>query len=117
MSGRPTPLVSGLEDNQIQGVFENTGTSNFTLQMRQTDDRSVSGTRTDIGAALNIVPGGRRTVTFSPWQSYLETYCTAGGGQVKAQLSSKIKWEQMAFDKLDTFYPPQIWQVDSEEGI
>jgi len=113
-----TSTVSGLEDNQIFGTFENTSETNFTVQMRQTSDESVSGTRTDVGSAHALVPGGRVTETFSPFQTFLEAYCTADGpGFLRLQMQSRIKWEIMAFDKSDTFYPQQLRDVSPIEDI
>ena len=117
LSGRQEPLVSGMPDNTVHALFENASSTSFTLQMRQTDDRSVSGTRINVGDALTIVPGGRTTATLTPWQTYLETQCTGGSGNLRAQLTSQIKWEQLAFDKTDSFYPPQLWNVGPNENI
>ena len=102
-------------DNTTLVLIENTGHStydtNFTLQIKSTADPSSSGARTNVGGAYQVVPGGRKTVTFTPSQEFLEFYCTAGGGNVRAQISSRISWEEMAFSKTDPFYPPQLWQV------
>lgn len=117
-SGRNESLVSGMPDNTVHAVFENTSTTtSFTLQMRQADDRSASGTRTNVGSALTIVPGGRTTATLTPWQQYLEAQCTDGSGNLRAQLTSQVKWEQLAFDKSDPFYPPQLWNVGPNQDI
>lgn len=100
--------VSGHEDNDLQVVLENPGTSaTVTVQFKQTDDITATGTRLDVGDPVSLVPGGRKTVNLAPWQEYLEIHGTTDG-QIRAMISGKRRWEKMAFAKTDTFYPPQL---------
>lgn len=108
------PVISG-EDTTVMVVFENVGNTNCSVLLRQTNDRSISGTRIDVISGISLVPGGRRTVTSqAPFQQFLELYCYDGGpSQVRMQIESQRQWEQMGFDKSadSTFYPTSLWQA------
>ena len=100
--------VSGHEDHDLQVVLENPGTTTtVAIQFKQTDDITATGTRTDVGVAVSLVPGGRKTISFAPWQEYLEMHGTSDG-QVRGQIAAKKRWEKMAFAKTDTFYPATL---------
>jgi hypothetical protein len=106
------PLSPSGLDLSVLGIFENTSTGNsaaaFTLQLKQAADISATGPRTNVGNAMTIVPGGRVTQNFTPTQGYLEMWCTSGGGNLRAQIASKLSWNVMGFSKLDPFYPQYL---------
>lgn len=106
-------------DNRVILMIENTafppttnlpfkGTNIF-FKVNQALDDGPSGTRTPLTPEYGIVPGGRQTVEFWVNQPFIEIKCTGGGGNIRAQLSSRIKWEEMAYDKVDPFFAPQLW--------
>lgn len=107
------------EDNKVRLMIENvafpapptltfTGTTIF-FKVNQTSDDGPSGTRTPITAEFSIVPGGRRTVDFFVNKPFIEIACTGGGGNIRAQVESRLKWEEMAYSKTDPFFAPQLW--------
>lgn len=107
--------TDGLADNLVQGIFENTsfGASgtNFTLAIYEApDDGPAWGTRSCLVSGFQIVPGGHVTKNFAPGQPYLEFYGVNGSGNLRVQMLSKLKYEELGFDKSDPFYPPQLWQ-------
>jgi hypothetical protein len=100
--------------------LENRGTTAFTVQLKQTQNYAApgndstgtpTGTRFNIGAATALVPGGIKTLADSPFMKYLEVYCTSGSGSLRLQIEGRARWEQMAFDKTDPFYPASLWQA------
>lgn len=107
------------DDDEAQVYLQNTGTTNFTVQLKQTREEAPpgtdststpTGTRFNVGTAQTIVPGGKSTVQVAPWMEYLEFWCTAGDnhGFLRAQIVGKTRWQKMAFDKSETIVAPQI---------
>jgi hypothetical protein len=112
------PVISG-ENTRISVLIENVGNTYVEVKLRQTNDRSISGTRIDVISGLQLQPGGRRYVTStSPFQKYLELFCYGPSqrvGQIRMQIESLREWNQCGFDKVadQTFYPPQLWQAET----
>ena len=115
-------LFTGGSGNADLASFhlENKGTTSFTVQIKQTQNYSTpgndstgtpTGTRYDVGAATALVPGGSKILSDSPFMKFLEIYCTSGSGNLRLQIEGRTRWEQMAFDKTDPYYPPQLWQA------
>ena len=108
------PTTSGQETTMMVTI-ENTGARGVFVQLRETTDRSISGTRYNVISGIYVVPGGRSVqTTQNAYQEYLELYCTdAGPSQVRMQIASQRRWAEMGFDKEadSTFYPPQLWQA------
>lgn len=106
---------------QAQITLENTGSNNVTVQLKEawvtdppgTDSTGTpSGTRTNVGSAVALVPGGQKTINVTPYQTYLEVYGTANGpSSLRMQISSKVRWNHLAFDKSDTLYPASLRDV------
>jgi len=96
-------------------TLENTGAAGVFLQLRQTTDRSVSGTRISAVSGVYVVPQGRSVrTTNAVYQEFMELYCTDGGpSEVRMQIASQRRWAILGFDKEadSTFYPPQLWQA------
>ncbi len=100
-----------INEFSVQGLFENVGTGNFTVSVMQSPDDGINqATRTTLVSGFQIVPGGHKFVDFNPTQVFIEMKCTAGNGVLRTQLDSRLRFEQMAFDKLDTAYPANLWQ-------
>jgi hypothetical protein len=106
-------------DNQVRMMIENvafpsttglpfTGT-NIYFQVNQTLDDGPSGVRTSITGQVGLVPCGRQTVSFFVNQPIIEITCVGGKGNIRAQIESRLKWEEMAYDKSDTFFAPQLY--------
>lgn len=53
----PPAVVSG-PPTGMAVIWENVGGTQFSVLLRETDDRSVSGTRYNLSAGVNLVPGG-----------------------------------------------------------
>lgn len=108
------------DSDEVQVYLQNSGSADFTVQLKQTRDYSApgtssagtpTGTRFDVGNAQALVPGGTVTVQVAPWMEYLELWCTsgsAGKGFLRAQLLGRTRWQKMAFDKSETVVAPQI---------
>lgn len=106
---------------QAQVTLHNVGSTSVTVQLKQsyvtdppgTDSTGTpSGTRLNVGSAVALVPGGSKTINVTPYQPFLEVYGTSGGpSNVRIQISSRVRWDQMAFDKIDTLYPAELRDV------
>jgi len=102
-------------------TLHNTGLTSFTVQMKQTREESPpgndstgvpTGSRVNLGAAVALVPGGAKTLLVSPWMQFLEFYGTAGSGTLRAQIASRVRWQEMAFDKTETsIADSSLWNV------
>ena len=106
-------------DNRVMMTIENiafpapagltfSGT-NIYFVVNQTLDDGPSGVRTGISNEFGIVPGGKQTIQFWVNQPFVEIKCTGGHGNIRAQIDSRLKWEEMAYDKSDTFFAPQLY--------
>jgi hypothetical protein len=93
-------------------TIENTGANATTVEIRETDDRTVSGVRTLVVSGVSLVPGGQVTVTGTPNSYFMELACTGteGVSAIRMQIESQREWRSLGFDKTDPFYPPQLWQ-------
>jgi hypothetical protein len=111
--------VSGYDPQETQVLMTNHGTTSITVQMRETDDY-VSGPHTNIGPAVALVPSGQKTVNILPIRNYLEFKSTAGDGQLRVQIASRVKWNEMAFDKRGDVargtYPPSLTQRATDDS-
>lgn len=114
--------VAASEDNaQTQVTLRNLGSRSVTVQLKQSDvtdapgtdsSGSPSGTRLNVGSAVTLVAGGQDTLNVVAYKKFLEVYGTSGGpSDVHVQVSGKIRWEQMAFDKADPLYPAVLRDV------
>lgn len=113
----PVPIssISGPPDLALF-TFENQSQNTIGIQVRQTDDRSVSGVRTNVISGVTLVPGGQMTVSGSPIQTYMEILGTAGPGNLRMQLESQRRWNELGFGKADPYYPPQLFQGKTTPG-
>ena len=110
------PAISGTPETMMV-TYRNDGGTAFTVQLQETDDRSVSGTRYSLGTPVYLVPGGQDTRTYQAKQPYLEVLCTGTTtGQLDMQIDSQRKWDRLAFDKEDPFYAPQLFQAKAVPG-
>ncbi len=99
-------------------MFENTGTVDMTVQLRQTGDYTLpTSARSNVGAPFTIVAGGRKTFTFTPQQQYIELWGISGVSEVRMQLETQVSWGLLGFAKSDPYYPPQLWQPTSLSNI
>ena len=91
--------------NANQLTLQNVGTTSFSLQLMGAADHSPGASRTNVGSAIALVPNGYQVVSASPTLKYLEVWGTSGTGQLKMQLASVNRWNNLAFSKVDTSYP------------
>lgn len=105
------PVSGSSDQNHHQVTANNDGTTAFTFKLRSTDDISATGTRTDVSSSIALVPGGETVVNIAPSQRVLEVYCTAGAGNLRMSLVAKRRYQEMAFDRLDTFFPQTATQA------
>lgn len=109
----PPPISGSTSQAAMLCTFENVGNTYFSVNIRETDDRSISGTRYNLTASpVYLVPGGFTQQTLSGKRDFLEVYCTGTTtGQLKLQIDSQRRWTEMGFGKDDPFYPPQLFQA------
>lgn len=112
------PAISGSGlPTQMQVTFENVGGTAFSVLLRETDDRSISGTRYSLTAETMIVPGGQLTVSTGGRLPYLEVYCTGTTtGNLRMQIESQRQWRELGFDRTDPFYPAELSQAKEYPG-
>lgn len=115
-----TGTTPDLNDNLTFGLFENTGATAMSLQVRETGDyTSGPSARANVTSVINLVAnGGRQQVTFYPQQQYVEIWGVSGGpSDLRLQLSGQVQFELMAFAKNDPTYPPQLWEPASYGAV
>lgn len=108
--GEPVIASSGFVDSTTAVVLENTGIQTVSVRLQGCNDYT-SGPREWVGAEKTVVPSGRVTYSVTPRHTYLEIKGISGTSAMKAQLSSRLKWQEMAFDKTDPYYPPQLFNA------
>ena len=96
---------SGYVDNFTAVMMENTGANTVAVQLLGSNDYT-SGPRENVGAIQTLVPLGRTRYGVNPRHTYLELNCLSGTSAIRMQLSSRLKWDELGFDKSDPFYPP-----------
>ena len=116
-----TPPISGVPTS-IMATFENVGNTYFSVVLNETDDRSISGTRTALvgfsGTAAYLVPGGQQALQLNGKHNFLEVYCTGTTtGELRLQLESQRRWNQLGIDRADPFYPWQLWRAKEVPGV
>jgi len=114
------PAISGTPPTALAVTYENVGNTWFSVVLQSTDDRSISGVRTQItGTSLSLCPGGMAIGSGYTKQRYLEVLCTGTTtGNLRMQLESQRQWTKLGFDKVDdaTFYPTSLWQAKEYPG-
>ena len=110
VQGEPTVSTSGWVDATTAVVIQNTGIQSVTVRLQGCADY-LSGPREWVGASQTVVPSGRTTYSVTPRHTYLEVKCLSGTSAIKMQLSSRLKWEQLGFDKSDPYYPPFLFNA------
>lgn len=114
----PPPISGGVSYANMLVTFENVGNTYFSVHLRETDDRSVSGTRYNLTSApVYLVPGGQQTQTLSGKRNYLEVYCTGTTtGFLRMQIDAQRRWNELGFNKDDPYFPPQLFQAKTIPG-
>ena len=117
-SSWPPPISGGTSEANMHVLFENVGNTQFSVHLRETDDRSVSGTRYNLTSSpVSLVAGGSQTQFLSGKRNYLEVYCTGTTtGQLRMQIDSQRRWTELGFSKDDPYYPPQLFQAKTIPG-
>lgn len=105
-----TLVESGYVDNTTLVTVENTGQNSFSMQLLGTNDYT-SGPRENVGAVQTLVPLGRTMYSVTPRHTYLEVKGITGTSALRMQLSSRLRWDELGFDKTDPFYPAPLWNV------
>lgn len=101
--------VSG-PDTRMLVTFENVGNTQFSVVLRETDDRSVSGIRYTL-ASSTVVPGGRDTQLVNGRMRYLEVFCSGTTtGNLRMQIDAQRTWNQLGFSRDDSYYPTSLYQ-------
>lgn len=108
--GEPVTAQSGWVDNTTLVLLENTGGQAVTLRLQGCNDYT-SGPREWVGASQTVVSFGRTTYSVTPRHAYLEVKGLSGTSAVRMQLSSRLGWNQLGFDKTDPFYPPFLFNA------
>lgn len=101
---------SGYVDNTTMVTLENTGANTVSVRLQGCNDYT-SGPREWVGAQQTVVPSGRVNYSVTPRHTYLEVQGISGTSAVRMQLSSRLKWDQLGFDKTDPFYPPFLFNA------
>ena len=101
---------SGYNPNTTMVVVENDGANTFSMQLLGTNDYT-SGPRENVGAAKTLVPKGKTSYSVTPRHMYLEVKGIAGTSALRMQLSSRLRWDILGFDKTDPLYPPALWNL------
>lgn len=112
------PSISGVPNTNMHVTFENVGNTHFSVHLRETDDRSASGTRHNLTATpVYLVPGGQQSQLVGGTRNFLEVFCTGTTtGYLRMQIDSQRRWTELGFSKDDAFYPPQLFQAKTIPG-
>lgn len=110
VSGEPLNSASGYVDNLTAVRLENVGNAAVSVRLQGVDDYS-SGAREWVGAQQTLVPSGRVTYNVNPRHLHLEVKGMSGTSQLRMELSSRLRWNELGFDKADPFYPPFLFNA------
>lgn len=114
VQGNPKIALSGFVDNTTMVEVHNTGAANAAFFLLGTDDY-ISGPRENLitvnAGTASVVREGHTTLSIKPRHNYLEVKGFSGTSALRMQFSSRLKWDELGFDKTDPFYPPFLWNV------
>jgi hypothetical protein len=83
------PTISG-GANDMLVTYENVGNTYISVQLQETNDRSISGTRTMLpGTAKMLCPGGQATLSATQKARFLEVLCKL------TRNASGLKWRSI----------------------
>lgn len=98
-------------------ILQNVGDQTVVVQLQGVANAYISsGTRTNIGSPVTMVPSGFKSVDFTPTLTVLEVACVGGTSTVRAQMEALINWEVMACVNINEtggvnqLYPPSFDQ-------
>jgi hypothetical protein len=100
--------VSGTSDLLSHFTVENVGSTSVSVQLRASN--STGGPWTNVGSSTALAIGGRSTFSATAPQRYIEVHGTSGSGEVRLQIASKLRWDELGFSKTDASYPTSLWQ-------
>jgi hypothetical protein len=114
----PPPISGGTTATNMLVTFVNVGNTYISVHLRETSDRSVSGTRYNLTATpVFLVPGGQQIRTLSGTRNFLEVFCTGTtSGNLQMQIDSQRRWSELGFGKDDPYYPPSLFQAKGVPG-
>ncbi len=111
-TGTATGTLSGFSDNLTMVSVHNTGPQNVAFFLQGCNDY-ISGPRENLitvnSGTASVVRDGHTTLAVYPRHTYLEVKGFSGTSAVRMQLNSRLRWDQMGFDKTDPFHPPFLW--------
>ena len=93
--------------NQAIVTVVNTGATPFSFSLDETDVPGVNGARTQL-AHFSLVPRGRSVAHITTARRYLEVRGQNGGGQLRMEISSLVRFRELAFAKDDPTAAPQL---------
>jgi hypothetical protein len=112
--GTSTGTLSGFSENLTMVSVHNTGPQDAGFFLLGTDDY-VSGPRENLvtvnAGTVNVVRDGHRTLVVYPRHTYMEVKGFTGTSTLRMQLSSRLRWDQLGFDKTDPYYPPFLYNA------
>lgn len=107
-------LPKTADDELTIAIVENDCDVAAGVQFKECDEHVSGASRTNVGSALSIVPGGVDSVSISPSKRYLEVWGTNSAREVNShvriQLQSKMRWNILGFNKDDAQYAKVLWQ-------
>lgn len=110
--GTSTGTLSGFSENLTMVNVHNTGPQDASFFLLGTDDY-VSGPRENLIAVnagtVNVVREGRQTLALYPRHTYMEVKGFTGTSTLRMQLTSRLRWDVLGFDKTDPYYPPVLF--------
>lgn len=114
VQGYPINALSGYADNTTVVTVQNTGPADAAFFLLGTDDY-ISGPRENLVAVnagtVAIVREGHRQLVVYPRHTYLEVKGFSGTSSLRMQFSSRLKWDELGFDRTDPYYPPGLYTV------
>lgn len=113
-TGTATGTLSGNMENMTMVSVHNTGPQNAAFFLLGTDDYT-SGPRENLvtvnSGTAAVVREGHTTLLVYPRHTYLELKGFTGTSFLRMQLASRLRWDELGFDKTDPFYPPHLFNA------
>jgi len=98
----------------VTATVTNQGRASVSVIFKAVADNHVStAVRSNVSNQIDLVPGGRAAVTFDTTQPYLELWGINGAAAVRIDLSTKIAFDIMPFDRSDSTADAKLWQMSN----
>ncbi len=104
-----------LPENISTFTFSNPGSAAVSFEVVESSAVNSASGRTMLTSMITLAARGEKTVSLQPTQPILEVRNKGANGLLEMSIDSRLKYEALAFTRLDTMAPATVWE-DNRRG-